>query len=221
MKSGRFWIGFVGGIVLLLVIAVAVPLLGLIDMSATSDPGLIDRWGELAFHRSVETDAPEAQNPLAGNQAAWQAGFHEFKEMCVHCHGAPEVARAEFADGMSPKPPPLAEEAGEWSDGELFHIIRTGVRRTGMPAFGEGHSDEQIWQLITFLWGMEQLTPAQRQELQAAAGGHGDGHGHGGHGHGGQRQGGGSAGDAGHGGGQGGGAEGGAPDQAGGTDHGH
>jgi hypothetical protein len=86
-----------------------------------------------------------------------------------------------------------------WSDGELFWIVKHGIRMTGMPAFGENHSDDEIAQIVAFVRHAPQVTETERQALAQAlpaehhhdgAGEHGegtegdDGHVHGdGHGH--------------------------------------
>ena len=64
------------------------------------------------------------------------------------------------------------------SDGELFYIIKNGVRLTGMPAWDTGTSegDEQSWHLVHFirhlpsvsedeLRQMEKLNPKSSDEL--------------------------------------------------------
>src|SRR5262249_16029481 len=56
----------------------------------------------------------------------------------------------EMANGMHPSPPILTSAAKQWVPGELFWIIRNGIKMTGMPAWPE-HSDENIWDIVAFL----------------------------------------------------------------------
>ena len=48
------------------------------------------------------------------------------------------------------------------SDGELFFIIKNGVRFTGMPAWGSDtrEDDRASWQLVHFIRHLPQLTSA-------------------------------------------------------------
>jgi mono/diheme cytochrome c family protein len=38
-----------------------------------------------------------------------------------------------------------------YSDAELFWIVKNGIRLSGMPAFGNVESEENIWDLVHFV----------------------------------------------------------------------
>jgi len=179
MRTVKFWIGLCVG-------AVAVPLAGLgvaaggfINMSASGPTGPLDRIGALMFERNVRRLAPERKSPFGSDRQALAAGFEHYKSSCVQCHGAPDIAGAEWAEGMQPVPPTLgAESTAEMSGGELFHVIKHGVRMSGMPAFGGDHSDEDIWKIAAFVRTLDSLTDAQKDALRQQNGGE---HSHGGH----------------------------------------
>jgi len=78
------------------------------------------------------------------------AGTSHFAEHCSSCHTAPGVEASELTKGMYPKPPALTGSAKQWSPGELFWIIRNGIKMSGMPAWPD-HSDEDIWSIVAFL----------------------------------------------------------------------
>lgn len=61
--------------------------------------------------------------------------------------------------------PPTQEQ----SDGELFYIIRNGVRLTGMPAWGEGpaESDTETWGLVHLLRRLDHLTIEEIREMES------------------------------------------------------
>jgi plastocyanin len=42
----------------------------------------------------------------------------------------------------------------------LFAVIQNGVRWTGMPAFRGEHTPDEIWQLVSFVRRVPQLSPA-------------------------------------------------------------
>jgi mono/diheme cytochrome c family protein len=94
------------------------------------------------------------------------AGATAYKSMCQQCHAGPGAERAEWAEGMRPRPPHLTEAAAEWALGEVFWLVRHGVRMSGMPAFGPTHGDEEIWGIAAFVKELPAMTP----ERYAAAG---------------------------------------------------
>lgn len=54
------------------------------------------------------------------------------------------------------------------SDGELFWIIKNGVRLTGMPAWGKDTPDDdrQTWELVQFVRHLPKLTPEELGEME-------------------------------------------------------
>ena len=54
------------------------------------------------------------------------------------------------------------------TDGELFSLVKDGIRMTGMPSFGPIHSDGDIWNIVAFVRRLGQLTPQQKQQLHEA-----------------------------------------------------
>jgi hypothetical protein len=57
------------------------------------------------------------------------------------------------------------------SDGELFYIISNGVRLTGMPAWEGEDSPEELWDLVSFIRHLPQLTPEELKQMKDMAGG--------------------------------------------------
>jgi len=66
------------------------------------------------------------------------------------CHGAPGVPKDDIADGMYPSPPDLAVASQQYTDAQLFWILRHGIKMTGMPSWPD-HSDDDLWAIVTFL----------------------------------------------------------------------
>lgn len=83
-------------------------------------------------------------------------GTSHFADHCASCHTAPGVEAGEVAKGMYPAPPALTGSAKQWSPGELFWIIRNGIKMSGMPAWPD-HSDEDIWSIIAFLGKLPEM----------------------------------------------------------------
>jgi mono/diheme cytochrome c family protein len=78
------------------------------------------------------------------------AGTSHFAEHCVSCHSAPGVVSGELAKGMYPQPPVLTDSAEDWSQAELFWILRNGIKMSGMPSW-PGLSDDDLWNIVAFL----------------------------------------------------------------------
>jgi len=53
------------------------------------------------------------------------------------------------------------------TDGELFYVIKNGVRLTGMSAWGgSDHDDEDSWKLVHFIRHLPQLTSQELEEMK-------------------------------------------------------
>lgn len=180
MKCG-LWFG--GGIVVAGLLALVVPLavlaLGVIDMSAASPPGRMESViGPWALNRSMARHAREQDDPFEDAPSILPLGMKHYHTNCVLCHGAPEVPPAELAYGLNPPAPALDAEATQSrTDGQLFWVIRNGIRMTGMPAFGPTHDDEEIWHIVAFVRHLPDLTDPERQTLLTAVKEEGDHHG--------------------------------------------
>ena len=54
------------------------------------------------------------------------------------------------------------------TDGQLYYIIKNGVRLTGMPAWGEaGEDDRESWELVAFIRHLPSLTAKEEREMRS------------------------------------------------------
>jgi mono/diheme cytochrome c family protein len=153
-----------------ILVTLLVPLLllatGAINMGADAKPGLIERTlAPWALDRSVDQHAPAEKNPYTGNAPAIAIGLDHYRENCLMCHGAPEAKASELSRGLNPQAPSLAKES-DTPDGELFWIVKHGLRMTPMPAFGPTHTDEEIWKIVAFIRHLPELSPQEREALR-------------------------------------------------------
>ena len=101
----------------------------------------------------------QEKNPYAGDAKVAKLGEYQFRSNCAFCHGlgaqgggrGPDLTRAQKHHGST--------------DGELFHNIHDGIAGTAMPAatnggIGVGMSDEEIWQVITYIRSVEKKASA-------------------------------------------------------------
>lgn len=111
------------------------------------------------------------------------AGGADYNDMCAGCHLSPGQKNSDFSLGLYPVPPNLTEGPGELGHRDeptqlnqrRFWIIKHGIKASGMPAWGPGHDDDRIWNMVAFLERLPTLTPEQYQIL-SARGGSSDGH---------------------------------------------
>jgi len=100
------------------------------------------------------------KNPYAGDSKYAQLGEFQFRLNCAFCHGlgargggrGPDLTRAQKRHGRT--------------DADLFHTINEGIPGTAMPANGStgqgvGMTEEEIWQVITYIRSVEVKTPPQ------------------------------------------------------------
>lgn len=143
------------------------------------DPAWI-RWIlHTTMERSVEAHAEGIKPPAEialNDPGVIRHGFEHYNEMCIACHGAPGVRPGEAHAGLNPQPPNLAVHAKEMSPGELFWVVKHGVRMTGMPAWGPTHSDDRIWAIVAFLKTLPGMTAEQYAAMrrESKGGAHAD-----------------------------------------------
>jgi len=101
----------------------------------------------------------QEKNPFAGDARVAKLGEYQFRSNCAFCHGlgargggrGPDLTRAQKHHGNT--------------DAEIFHNIHDGITGTAMPAatnggIGVGMSDEEIWQVVTYLRSVEKKATA-------------------------------------------------------------
>jgi len=106
--------------------------------------------------------ATDDRNPYAGDVKAAKAGEYEFRINCALCHGL-----GAHGGGRGPDLT-RAPKKHAHSDAELFQVISNGIPGTVMPANGTngqgvGMTDEEIWQIVTYIRSVEVKAPAKPQ----------------------------------------------------------
>lgn len=145
---------------------------GLYNIAASEPHFAIVRWALSTLQRNaVEREAADIVAPPLDDPALVRRGFVLYEEQCVVCHGAPGVGAALIGQGLNPTPPRMTETAPAWSDGELFWIIKHGIRMAGMPAFETGLDEREIWSLVAYIRRSTHLELAEYAAMLAAAAG--------------------------------------------------
>ena len=157
-------------VVLVLVVApVAIVLaawIGFFNVGASSGHWKITDWFlHFAMRSAIRTYAipiePPPELPADGVQPA--AGH--YATGCAICHGAPGEPRSPAVLRMLPLPPDLDAVVEEWSDAELFRIVKHGVRFTGMPAWPSLARDDEVWEMVAFLRELPDMEAERYRDL--------------------------------------------------------
>jgi cytochrome c oxidase cbb3-type subunit 3 len=111
-------------------------------------------WMIVALFAVAPARAADDHNPYAGDAKAAKAGEYEFRINCALCHGL-----GAHGGGRGPDLT-RAQKKHAHSDGEMFQVISNGIPGTAMPANGTngqgvGMTDEEIWQIITYIRSVE------------------------------------------------------------------
>ncbi len=140
-------------------------------MSARQTPSTIETFlAQTLVQLSLPRAAKVLTNPLgAGTGGAdVSAGRDSYQRNCQACHGYDGNGRTEAAGGLYPPPLSLSRVALEHrkrTDGELFYLIRSGVRNTGMP--GWQLPDREIWQIVAFIRNLPASSSVNGQAREA------------------------------------------------------
>lgn len=141
--------------------AVAYAYSGWYDVSVGSGHNAVTEWYlETLRERAIETRAADIRVPDLDDPEKVQAGALHYDDGCAGCHGKPGT---ESADIFEPRPPALARHAEE--PAEAYWIIQNGIKMSGMPIKGRGHSEEEVWSIVAFLQKLPELTPGEYTEM--------------------------------------------------------
>ncbi len=97
----------------------------------------------------VPADYAGKTNPLGADAAA--AGAEVFKTNCESCHGPLGKGDGPAGAALDPTPKDLSVLQVSAGDDFLYWRINTGKEGTGMVAWKGTLTDEQIWQVVSFI----------------------------------------------------------------------
>ena len=153
---------------LLLLSAILVARLGLMPVSADGTHSHLEaRIMRAVLHASIARRASQESNPVPLNEDNLKAGVDTYKTMCARCHSSPEGQASVYGQSFYPPAPQLPEGMSQYTDGQLFWLIKHGTRNTGMPAWGGMLSDEEIWQIVSLLKNSQDLPASVEAEWRA------------------------------------------------------
>ncbi len=137
---------------------------------------------EFVRERSIEVRADDIEVPKnLSDTDMISKGAKNFDAMCAQCHLSPITQPTELSIGLYPQPPVFYKaKHGDHNSQNTFWVIKNGLKLTGMPAWGDFHTDEQMWEMVAFLKTIKGM-PADEYRQLVGEGGHahkpGAGHG--------------------------------------------
>ena len=139
--------------------------------SARDQPSGLERLiARQARQLAAPKSARELKNPLPLTPELLAAARAHFADHCALCHGNDGRGKTEIGRNLYPKAPDmtLADTQG-LSDGELFSIIKNGIRLTGMPAWGADtpQDDHASWKIVHLIRHFPKMTAAEMREMAA------------------------------------------------------
>ena len=140
--------------------------------SARAEPLPVEKLVARNLRRLAVPDADrDKKNPLPPSAENLGDGRAHFADHCAVCHGNDGRGETEMGQGLYPKAPNMREDdTQKLTDGELYFIIKNGVRFTGMPAWGslEGNAqdDADNWKLVHFIRHLPKQTAQEIQEME-------------------------------------------------------
>ncbi|MFL6235374.1 MAG: c-type cytochrome [Thermoanaerobaculia bacterium] len=139
--------------------------------SAREEPSSIEKLiARQARHLAVPRAARELRNPLSVTPELLAEARAHFADHCALCHGNDGRGKTEIGQSLYPKAPDMTlEDTQNLADGELFYIIKNGIRLTGMPAWGGDNpaDDHSSWQLVYLIRHFPHMTGAEMREMEA------------------------------------------------------
>jgi thiosulfate dehydrogenase len=155
-------------IVVIALVGCSYVMLGLMPVATAAPPIPFETTiAKAALNKAVSRAMPQAV-PLTPSEENFLAGAHAYRTYCAVCHGLPAQGESAIGKGEFPKPPQLFRGKGVSDDppGETYWKVANGIRLTGMPAFQQSLSTEQMWQMSLMLANSDKLSDGVKAVLQ-------------------------------------------------------
>jgi mono/diheme cytochrome c family protein len=137
----------------LLALVVAGAAVSRFSLTALDEPGRTETYLATQAKRFlVARDSREVPPAPAATASSVAAGEKLYGVECATCHGLNGRTPTDNGRWMYPRAADLtSEQTQQYSDRELFWILKNGIRLSGMPAFGQVETDEHLWQLVHYV----------------------------------------------------------------------
>jgi mono/diheme cytochrome c family protein len=156
-------------VLIALVVAAAAVIAGFtqVRLDALQEPGYLETvFATQAKHLLVRWSSRKGIPPAPANlQASIEEGNKLYATDCSMCHGSDGHTPTDTGRWMYPRASDLASrDLQQYSDRELFWIVKNGIRLSGMPAFAKVESDDHIWNLVHYVRTLRASASSERPE---------------------------------------------------------
>jgi len=138
--------------------------------SARVPPSAMESWlARRIRHFSVPESAKRLANPAADSEEVLAQASAHWADHCAGCHANNGSGDIAMGRQMYPPAPDMRKaETQGLPDGELFYIIQNGIRFTGMPAWGNGGTQdtEDSWKLVRFIRHLPAMSAAEERKMK-------------------------------------------------------
>ena len=163
--AGKFLLGFVVALVLVVVGAVVYFRFGSLPVAVADAPFPFEKEiVHLPLDGRISREMKQA--PFGTSEDVYEGGAKVYRAQCASCHGRPGHDEA-FARHMYPVAPQLWKKHAKGNvvgvsddePGETYWKVANGIRLTGMPSFDHVLTDTQMWQVTLLLKNADQQLP--------------------------------------------------------------
>ena len=153
----------VGGVI----VGLGVAKLGLLSINADAEPSSLEKkFFPMAVRASVARHATEQASLDSPSDDDLLTGAEIYKAMCAQCHGQLNGRPSTLGAAFYPPTPQLPGHATPYSEGQVFWIVKHGIRNTAMPAWRNLLSDDDIKKVAAFVKRLDELPPSQDKEAK-------------------------------------------------------
>jgi mono/diheme cytochrome c family protein len=156
----NFILGAVITLLLLFLGGLAIATLGFLPTNADSTPPKWERRIVMsAMDASMERRAPRLTSPVPPTDENLIDGMKIYVMNCALCHGGLDNKPSPLSQSFYPPPPQVILHPIDDPEWHIYYAIRTGIRYTGMPAWKNALSEQEMWKVTAFLSRIEKLSP--------------------------------------------------------------
>ena len=158
---GKFTLGVIVTILVLILGALGFATLGFLPTKANVEPPHFERHLAMsAVDASMDRHAPHTANPLTPTDQNLEDGMKLYTMNCALCHGGLDRKPSALATSFYPPPPNLISDPPDDPEWHTFFVVRTGIRYTGMPAWDKTLTEPDMWKITMLLSHLDKLPPA-------------------------------------------------------------
>jgi mono/diheme cytochrome c family protein len=167
----NFVLGIIVALLALILGVLAFASFGLIPTTADATPGHLEQHLAMsAVDAATDRHAPRVTNPLSPTDDNLIDGMKVYTMNCATCHGTLDAKPSPLEKSFYPPVPQLILDPVDDPEWHTYYVVRSGIRYTGMPAWGKTLSEQDIWKVTAFLSRVEKLPPKVQEYWKNAYG---------------------------------------------------